>query len=806
MNDLRFAMRQIRKSPGFTSLAIITLAIGIGMNTAIFSLIQDLFLRGLPFSEPDRVVRIYGEAKERDLKQMPFSVPKFWHYRDGQSVFSSIAADWGNGFIMTGSGEPVQLLGGNVTANYFELLGIHPILGRNFLPDEESKGDVVMVTESFWRKYFNSDPAILGRSITLNGVPNEIIGVLPNLPISWFGRDSEIFANKPFELPGLTKDRLMRGVSFMRVTARLKPGISISQAQGALQALFQSYKEQHPETADNTWSPYLVSAAEDVTGDLRPAFLTLLAAVGAVLLIACSNVANLLLVRFTGRKREIALRMALGAERRGIVRLFVFESTLVSVIAGLVGMFLAVWTVSVVPKLAGQNVPLESEIKLEWPVLVFALGLSLITGLVMGLYPAWQSSRADLVGGLKEGGRGASGSRGQHRFRRGLVAAQVGLSVVLLTGAAMLISSFVRLSRQEAGFRSEHVWAGGIGLPPAKYPDPEARARFAERLQAELQTAPGVEAAAVTDAVPLSGNRSSSPYARVDGNPVPVNQRPLGLTRSISPNYFRTLRIPLLSGRDFNEQDRMDSRLVVIVSNSTSKKLFPNENPIGRQILFGTENGNGLAAEVIGVVGDVRSQELSKSNDVEFYRPWPQRSAPFLNILVRSATKPEATVGIVRSALNKIDNGLPILQPNTLDAIVSQSLGQQRLTMTLLGVFAGIALLLAIVGIYGAVAYTVEQRTGEIGVRMALGAQTTDVLRLVVRQGMNPVILGLIIGLAGTFAVGRLIATQLYQISPHDPILLGAATVGLAVSALLACVIPARRATLVDPIQALRTE
>jgi predicted permease len=663
-----------------------------------------------------------------------------------------------------------------------------------------------MVTESFWRKHFNSDPAILGRSITLNGVPNAIIGVLPNLPISWFGRDSEIFANKPFELPGLTKDRLMRGVSFMRVTARLKPGISLSQAQAAIPALFQSYKEQHPETADNTWSPYLVSAAEDVTGDLRPAFLTLLAAVSAVLLIACSNVANLLLVRFTGRKREIALRMALGAERRGIVRLFVFESTLVSVIAGVIGLFLALWTVSIVPKLAGQNVPLESELKLQWPVLIFTLGLSLITGLLMGLYPAWQSSRADLVDGLKEGGRGATGSRGQHRFRRGLVAAQVGLSVVLLAGAAMLISSFVRLSRQESGFRSDRVWAGGLGLPPAQYPDPATRARFAERLQAELQTAPGVEAAAITDAVPLSGNRSSSPYARLDGDPVPVNQRPLGLTRSVSPGYFRTLKIPLLSGRDFTEQDKTDSRLVVILSTSTAKKLFPNENPIGHQILFGTDNGNGLPAEVIGVVGDVRSQELSKSNDVEFYRPWPQRSAPFLNVVVRSATKPEATAGIVRSALNKIDHGLPILQPNTLDAIVSQSLGQQRLTMTLLGVFAGIALLLAVVGIYGAVAYTVEQRTGEIGVRMALGAQTTDVLRLVVRQGMNPVILGLIVGLAATFAVGRLIATQLYKISPHDPFLLGAATIGLAISALLACVIPARRATLVDPIQALRSE
>jgi predicted permease len=806
MNDLRFALRQLLKSPAFTILAVLTLAIGIGMNTAIFSLMHDLFLRGLPFSRPQRLVRIYGEAKERDLKQLPFSVPKFWHYRDGQNVFSSIAADWGNGYILTGMGEAVQLLGSNVTANYFDLLGVHPILGRNFLPQEEMNADVALVTESFWRKRLNSDPMVLGRSITLNGVATTIVGVLPNLPISWFGRDSEIFTVKPFEAPGLTKERLMRGVSFMRCIGRLKPGVTIEQAQAAMPALAQSYREQHVETADNSWASVLVTASEDVTGNLRPAFLTLLAAVFSVLLIACSNVANLLLVRFTGRRREIALRMALGAERRGIVRLFVLESTLVSVIAGAVGLCLALWTVAIVPRVAGDNIPLESQAALQWPVLLFTLGLSLLTGLIMGLYPAWQSSRADLVDGLKDGGRAISGSRGQQRLRRGLVAAQVGLSVVLLAGAAMLVSSFIRLSRQESGFRSERVWVGGIGLPPAQYPDPATRARFTERLLAEMQTAPGVEAVSVADAVPLTGNYSQSPYARVDGNPVPVNQRPLGLTRSISSGYFRTLGIPLLSGRDFTERDGLDQPLVVILSNSTAKKLFPNENPIGRQILFGTDNGNGLPTEVVGVVGDVRSRQLAKANDVEFYRPWPQRSAPFLNVLVRSATKPEATAGIVRAAINKIDNGLPILQPNTLEAIVTQSLGQERLTMALLGVFAGIALLLAIVGIYGAVAYTVEQRTGEIGVRMALGAQTQDVLRLVVRQGMNPVLIGLVVGLAATFAVGRLLTAQLYQISPHNPFLLGATAAVLALTAILACLIPARRATLVDPIQALRTE
>ena len=618
-------------------------------------------------------------------------MPKFWHYRDGQTVFSSIAADAGTGFVLTGIGEPAQILGGNVTANYFDLLGVHPLRGRNFLPQEEMKADVALVTENFWRKRLNSDPMVLGRSITLNGVATTIVGVLPDLPISWFGRDSEVFTVKPFDLPGLSKERLMRGVSFMRCIGRLKPDITFQQAQAAMPALERSYREQHPETADNSWTSVLVTASEDVTGDLRPAFITLLAAVSAVLLIACSNVANLLLVRFSGRRREIALRMALGAERRSIVRLFVIESTLVSLLAGLAGLCLALWTVSVIPQLAGDNLPFESGVTLHWPVLLFTLALSLLTGLAMGLYPAWQSSRADLVDGLKDGGRAVSGSRGQQRFRRGLVAAQVGLSVVLLAGAAMLISSFVRLSRQEAGFRSERVWVGGIGLPPAQYPDVPTRVRFVERLLNELQTAPGVEAVSIGDNVPLSGSNSASPYARIDGNPLPVSQRPLGLTRSITPGYFHTLGIPLLSGRDFTERDGVDQPMVVVLSNATAKKLFPNENPIGHQILFGTDNGNGLPAEVIGVVGDVRSQQLSKANEIEFYRPWPQRSAPFMFVLVRSATKPEATAGIVRAALNKIDNGLPILQPSTLDAVITASLGQERLTMALLGVFAGIA-------------------------------------------------------------------------------------------------------------------
>src|SRR3954462_4161764 len=371
MIDLRFALRQLLKSPAFTLLAVLTLALGIGMNTAIFSLINDLFLKGLPFQKPDELVIVQAEAKERNLSQLPMSVPRYWHFRDAQTVFSSIAADNGAGFILTGKGDPVQLGGGNTTANYFDTLGIRPILGRTFLPEEEMNADVALITQNFWRKYLNSDPLAVGQSITLNGVPTTIIGVLPSLPVTWFGQNADVFTVKPFQLPGLTQERLMRGVSFLRVVGRLKPGLSADQARNALQVLQKTYKDARPEAADNSWSPVVISAAEDAVGNLRPAFFTLLAAVSFVLLIACSNVANLLLVRFTGRRREIALRMALGASRGGVVRLFVFESLLVSVMAGIVGTCLALWVISMIPKLAGRNFPLESGLALNMPVLLF---------------------------------------------------------------------------------------------------------------------------------------------------------------------------------------------------------------------------------------------------------------------------------------------------------------------------------------------------------------------------------------------------------------------------------------------------
>jgi predicted permease len=615
-----------------------------------------------------------------------------------------------------------------------------------------------------------------------------------------------VFTCKPFELQGTPKELIMRGLSYMRGIGRLKPGVTIEQAKANLAAVAQSYRQANAEKADSSWTPQLVTLPEDVTGNLRPAFITLVSAVAVVLLIACSNVANLLLVRFTSRKREIALRVALGASRAGIVRLFVIESTLISVIAGALGTAFALYTLPIIPRIVGQNAALPTPNALNVSVLLFTLAVSVVTGLAMGAYPALQSSKSDLVEGLKEGGRGTSGSVAQQRFRRVLVGSQVCLSIVLLTAAALLMTSFMRLANENAGFRVDNLWGCGIALPPSRYPDKAAYGRFAERLQADLQNSPGVENVAIADGVPLLGGSTSTPYSRADRNTLPLNQRPLGFNHSISPGYLKTFSIPLIAGRDFDEHDRIDSQPVVLISQSTAKRLFPNEDPLGHQMFFGTDNGTGLLTTIVGIVGDIRYVSLDKKDDVEFYRPIQQRIFPFMALVVRSAMSPEALVKMTRSTLGKIDPELPIIQPGLLKENVSDSLGQRRLTTTLLGVFAGVAVLLAIIGIYGAVAYSVAQRTGEIGVRMALGAQARDVLRLVITQGMMPVIVGIVVGIGAALAMGKLLAAQLYQMSAYNPMLLASAAILLGLVALLACLFPARRATLINPIQALRTE
>ena len=806
MNDARFAFRKLRESPAFTFIAIVTLALGIGLNTAIFSLINDLFLRSLPFKDPQRLVHMYSNARERKLLELAISAPRFMHYKDGQTIFDGFSGENVSAFTLTGLGDAVHLFGGRVTSNYFDVLGVRPIRGRNFLPEEEEGADVAMVTENFWQKRMGGDPNVIGRSITLNGVVHTIVGILPNLPFSWVGPNSEVWTTKPYIVQGLTHEQVMRGSGIFRVVGRLKPGITIEQARAAMPALEKSYSAAHPDKIDSSSVMTLKTLPEDVTGNLRPAFATLLAAVAFVLLIACSNVANLLLVRFTGRRREIALRMAIGASRTSIIRLFVFESLLVSAIAGVAGALLAWQQIPIVPKMAANFLPFDPDVRLELsvPVLLFTIGLSILTGVAMGIYPALQSSRADLVDGLKEGGRGTSGSAHQQRFRKVLIGAQVALSVTLLAGAALLITSFIRLSQQNIGFHAEHRWIGFITLPDAQYPDLAARQRFVEKTLAALHTVPAFESSTISADIPLLAAAVANVlYTRPDGEILPIDKRAAAVLHNIAPDYFKTWGISILAGREFDEHDTPDRQNVMIISQAGAKKVFGEENPIGKTLLVGSAS---VPCEIIGIAGDVRSRKVAESDDIEIYRPWAQQNFPFPCILIRSQLKPDAVTKLAQSALARVDPGLAIAIPQSMNAIVAQAVGQTRLMTWLLAIFAGIALLLASIGIYGAVAYTVEQRTGEIGVRMALGAQTGDVLRLIINQGMKPVVIGLAVGIIAAFALGRLIAAQLYQVSAHNPLLLVGATLLLAGTALVACLFPARRAALVDPVQALRTE
>ncbi len=649
ISDFKYALRTLAKTPGFTIIAVVTLALAIGANTAIFSLINDLFLRGLPFKEPSRIVHLYAGDKSRNLVDIAISAPRFQHYREGQTLFDGFAGESLFAFTLTGVGDPVQVFGGRVTSNYFDVLGVRPILGRNFLAEEEEGADVALVTKTFWQKRLGGDPNIIGRSITLDGTPHTIVGVLPNMPALWFGPNpfvGEVWTTKPFQLPGFSYERMMRGTGFLRVIGRIKPGLTVEQVRAALPTLEQGYRAHYSTNIDSTAETSVKTLPQDVTENIRAGFATLFAAVCFVLLIACSNVANLLLVRFSGRRREIALRMAIGASRNSIVRLFVWESLLVSVFAGALGAFVAWRLVPLVPKMASNFLPLEgntaSSLSLE--VLAFTIGLSILTGLVMGIYPALQASRADLVGSLKEGGRGTSGSVRQQRFRKILIGAQVALSVTLLAGAALLITSFIRLTQQNLGFQPHNLWVGAINLPIAQYADQASRQRFVERTIAALRDTPGIESATVSSDIPLNGGNRTL-YARADREVPPTERRANSPSHDIAPGYLKTWGIPLIAGRAFDEHDVAGGRNVCLISQTGAKKVFPNENPIGKTLLV---TSNSTPVEIVGIIGDVRSQRIAELPEMEFYLPWAQENFPFLNIAVRSNLKLDAITKLVQ--------------------------------------------------------------------------------------------------------------------------------------------------------------
>ncbi|HVF70370.1 MAG TPA: ABC transporter permease [Chthoniobacterales bacterium] len=804
MKELRYAFRQLLRQPGFTIIAVVALALGIGANTVLFSAINTLFFRPLSYPEPQQLVRVWGSFPERGLDRANVSWPRYQAWRDQQQSFIEFSAQSFTGFTLTGRGDPENLNAVRVTENFFRALGVQPLFGRVFTPEEDKPGgaNVAVLTHTFWQKRFGGDQNILGQSITLNGVPFTVIGVMPpSLKFPFI--QTHVFAPRVFEQEGLPPDIIERGTGYLTILARMKPGVKREHAEEQMRVVDRRYQTAQPDKVDAKAGMSVVSLHEDLVGRQRPMLLTLFAAVGCVLLVGCANVANLLLARFIGRRKEIAIRTALGATRARIVFQFLAESVLTAGIAGVLGVLLSIWGLDILKKAVEDFLPRSREIALDVNVLLFAIGLSLITGIVLGLVPALHASRSDPIDSLKDSSRGSTG-RQAGRLRAGLLVAEVALSLVLVVGAVLLVDSFRRLQNVDPGFRAQGVTTFFVGLPPASYPNEERQGLFFQNALEKIKTLPGITHAAAASNLPAADNGNTRSPAAVEGQPLPpVSDRTLAVRSTISPGFFDTLGIPLKQGRDFTWQDRPNSPLVVIINETMAKKLFPGENPIGRRLITGIAS---IPREVVGVAGDVRAENLSLPPGMEMYYPAAQIDGAFLSVVVRSSRPATSLRTELISAVHSLDPGLPIDQVQSYTEVLSNASAERRLSMYLLGGFAGLALALAGMGIYSVIAYGVAQRTNEFGIRFALGAAARDVIALVMKEGLRLSLVGLVVGLGLSFAVTRLMQRLLFEVSPRDPWLYTAVALFICAVAALASFVPAMRATRIDPMQALRTE
>ena len=797
---LRSAVRQLIKSPGFTLIAVLGLALGIGANVALFSVVSAVFLRPLPYRAPDQLVRLSSTSEPQQLIRVGFSLPRFQVVQQRQQVFSDLAMSIGNAFTWTGRGDPEQLIGLQASMTLLPTLGLEPQLGRNFSADEDRRGGerVVLLGHNLWRQRFNSDRSILGQPITLDGVPYTIIGVLPEAASAFPLNNVQVWVPRPAEVPFLVPSQLEGGGYFFQAIARLRPGVSLEQAREAMSVIASGYRETNPTAVDALSSIELVPLLEDAVGNQRRSYLLLFGAVGCVLLIACANIANLLLARFAGRRKEIAARFALGASRADVVRLLVTESLLMAVLGGLVGVLLAKQALRLLVVFGADLIPRVLEIDLDARALGFSLVVTLLTGLAIGLLPALRASRVDLQDALKDAGRGSTAT--SQRLRSTLLVAEVSLSLVLLIAAGLLFTSFARLQRVEPGFTPDSVFTAQLVLPPQRY-DRDKLVAFYEQFYRGLSSLPGATSAALTDRVPLTGGQAPAPVAVSGRSLPPLSERPQANRHLVSPKYFHTLGIPIRAGRDFDERDSAAVPHVVIVNETFVKRFFPNEDPIGRTLITGMAQ---RPSQIVGVVADIRSTGLNTLPEADYFLPALQRPETFTNILVRTNATPAAMAPLVRDALRAVDPDLPLLQPQALTTRIAATVADRRFALLLLAGFAGLALVLASLGVYSVMAHLVAVRTNEMGIRMALGASPRAVRRLVVGHGRRLTAIGIVIGIAGALAVSRLLQQMLFEVNAVDPLVyLGVAAI-LALVSELAAWLPARRATRIDPVIALR--
>ena len=814
--DVRYGARALWKSPAFTLVAVLAVALGVGANTAIFSVVNTVLLRALPYENSERLVALYTGRDAAAAPSGPLSYPDLLDYRGQTRAFEYVAGYQGVGTVMSlGPGdEPERVRGTEVMADLFPALGVRAARGRVFTREEDVEGGprVIVISDGLWRRRFGSDPAVVGREVRmgLTGRPATVLGVMP--PGFKFPPDDAEALDYyiPFVAQNAGPDAdVMRNRDsyFIPVVAKLRDGVPFEQAAAEVSTVAARLEAEHPETNTNRRAR-VVRLHEDLVGRVRPALLILLGAVGLVLLIACANVANLLLARAAARGREIAVRTALGATRARVARQLLTESLLLGLAGGAAGLLLAVWGVEAIVRLSPANVPRLAESSIDARVFLFALGVSILTGLVFGLAPALSASKTDLAAALKEGGRGGSAGARQGRLRSALVVVEVALSLVLLVGAGLLVKSFRQLLTTDPGYSPERVLSVTVALNTQKFADDDSRAGYYREAVARIGQLPGVEAAGLTRLLPLGRSDIFNTFQIAGRPPFAPGERNGARSYTVSPEYFRVLSVPLRRGRAFAEADGKSAKPVIIINEVFARRHFPGQEALGQHVILeGPDNEPLPPREIVGVVGNVRFSAFNDEERPEYYVPFAQSPSAVTQVVVRArAGDAAALTASVRAALKGVDPNLLIWRTETMDELVGQWVAPQRFNVALLGFFAALAMVLAAVGIYGVMSYTVTQRRHEIGIRMALGAGRRDVLRLVVRQGMLLTLIGLGLGLAGALALTRLMSSLLYGVSATDPLVFAAVSLLLAAVALLACLIPARRATKVDPMVALRYE
>jgi len=803
--DLRYGARTLLKKPGFTLVAVVTLALGIGANTAIFSVVNAVFFRPLPYPHAERMLYVLEGSLSDPKLERSYSPHNFTDLHSRNQSLDSYFALNHVSFTLTGDQQPEAVNGLLASADFGRVIGIRPALGRSFTADEDAPGKdrVALIGDGLWRRRFGADPQVIGRSVQLNGEPYTIIGVMPpdfNFP----SPSIEVWA--PL---ALDSSKYERGHGFLQGVARLKTNVTVEQARADLQNIAEQIKKENP-WFDRNFTIKAPTLREYFFGALERPLMTLLGAVALVLLIACVNVANLTLGRATARWKEMALRSALGASRWSLVRLLLVESALLAVIGGALGLLLASYGVDALAAINPAAIPTREKVTIDGSVIAFTFLISLLAVALFGLAPAWQTTKTDLSRALRENSRSATGARRLKLMRGALVVAEISLSLVLLVSAGLLIESLWKLLNVNPGFRTENVVTCRIDLPSAKYPEDRRQAEFFRRALEQTRAIPGVESAGLVTSLPFSGSRGTTSFS-IDDRPTPLVNRPSADRHQVAPGYFAAMGIALRAGRDFTDADDMDHPGVAVINEAAAKRFWPNENPLGKRVTIGMGRevklyGKEVSREIVGVVGNVKHEQLKDDFQPELYVPAWHLPTPNMFFIVRGKAPAESLINGIRRAVQSIDPEQPIRRAQLLETAIARTVAPQRLLAALLSLFAGLALTLAIVGIYGVMSYSVAQRTQEIGVRMALGAQSRDVLKLILRQGMTLALIGVGVGLPVSVALTRLMKGLLYGVSPNDPLTLVGTAALLTTVTLLAALVPARRATKVDPMVALRCE